>query len=108
MPPLRKQQPECPNFNGLAPGRSVTGAPYDLRDYKYFMAGVYSEEDGKLKIEESAKKNNWDLVHAVDVDGGTGESLIVEVVLKWARVKYTNGSNHSNQFRMYSVYKKHK
>lgn len=93
----------------VGPGNQFTSTSYDLRDYRYFMTGVYADVDGTLYIEESGNDQDWDVRSSNPVDAGSGTKLISELALRYARAKFENETgNSTTDFRLFTAYKSEK
>jgi len=105
----RKLNQETHATSTVGAGNMYSSSSYDLRNYKYFMAGVYADVDGTLYIEESGNDNDYDVRQSKPVDANTGTKLISELALRYARAKFENESgNPTTDFRLFIGYKSEK
>lgn len=96
----RRESTQAVNANA-----TVTGQSYDLEDYERFTAAAFADADGTLIIEQSPNDSDWDLRTETAVSANRGESLTIELELRYARATYENGSQNQTEFRLFTTFK---
>jgi len=89
----------------LAANASWTSSVDDSPYTRFICGSVYADQPGTLYVEQSPDGSNWDVVDSFSVPAGTGLKFSVEKVLPYVRVRYVNGANSQEVFRLY-VYRR--
>lgn len=84
----------------LGANASYTSVAMNMNNFSHLTGFVYADVDGVLKIQVSSNASNWYDAETISVTGGTTVTFIREVVARWYRIVYTNGSTAQSSFRL--------
>lgn len=94
----------------LSGSATFTGTAERVEQYSNVTVMVDSDVDGTLKMQLSTDGTNWDRSKdvVVDQDISSGSVHTLEIVSKFFRVVYVNGSGAQSHFRLQTIYHKFK
>ena len=84
----------------LAADADYTGSAKDTSYYTRIVGIVFADQDGDFYIDWSIDETNWDYSDHIAVSANTGAPVNLNVVAKYARVRYVNGATDQTVFRM--------
>ena len=90
--------PAVESTTPLVASDEVIGASRDCHDYSSFGVYASSDVDGTLYVEESINGTDWAIGDTIAVVGGTPQSRVYSVTLRYNRVRYDNGGVDQTAF----------
>jgi len=79
---------------------SPTFDTFESEEIKNIGILAFSDQSGTLAIEMSIDGENWDYSSTFSLTGGSALAVSSEIVARYIRVKYTNGSVDQTVFRL--------
>ena len=98
LPPVARQTATTDLLAGNATWTSVT---FDTAEFEKITGSVFSDKVGKLYIEQSNDRSNWDIASTYDIPNGDGKGFTDTILLPYTRVRYVNGAVAQTAFRLY-------
>jgi len=90
----------------LTASSTYTGVGEEVYGYSTITTIMDSDQDGTLFLELSTDNINWDRSKEITLDTAlvSGSVHTLEVVSRWFRVRYVNGSTDQTHFRLQTIY----
>ncbi|MEM4844526.1 MAG: hypothetical protein QXU08_08975 [Ignisphaera sp.] len=85
----------------LGANASWTSASIDMLNYTKLYVTVFANQAGTLYIDQSPDGSNWDVTESISVSANIGVAVVREIVARYCRVRYVNGSTAQTVFRLY-------
>jgi len=86
----------------LGSGASWTSTAEDALGYGRVTVSCFADQNGTLYVEQSPDNTNWDVSSAFNYALNTTQGYSVEIVSRYARVRFVNGASAQATFRLYA------
>lgn len=86
----------------LAENATWTSTAEDVLNWSRITGTCFADQAGTLYVDQSSDGTNWDVIDSWAVSANAGIGFTVELVGRYVRIRYVNGTNAQSVFRLFA------